>query len=160
MNLFSNNIDVDGARSFQKMLSKNSTLQWIDFGHNRIRDEGLTALAKGISQNENSNIHTLGLRFNFISGDAMNEFLTTVYGNGEKRNLKNMFIKNNDISEYELNILHNKYVEMKLRVEIDAFDKFQYLVAEKLERTIWVHPCLCSAEKLKDFLENEQKCGN
>jgi len=40
LNIFANTIDVDGARSFEKTLAANSTLEFIDFGHNRLRDEG------------------------------------------------------------------------------------------------------------------------
>jgi len=31
---------IDGARAFGKAFETNSTLEFIDFGHNRIRDEG------------------------------------------------------------------------------------------------------------------------
>lgn len=49
LNLFSNNIDVDGARAFGKTFKTNNTLEFVDFGHNSIRDEGLSAISMGIS---------------------------------------------------------------------------------------------------------------
>ena len=48
LNLFANTIDVDGARAFGNTLAVNDVLECIDFGHNRIRDEGILSLANGI----------------------------------------------------------------------------------------------------------------
>lgn len=158
--MFANTIDVDGARSFEKTLSKNKKLEWIDFGHNRLRDEGVLSLARGIHSNSKSSIKTLGLRFNFISGEGISDFFNVLYGgkniNGE---LKNIFIKNNDINEYELNILKRRYEELKLNIYVDSFDKFQFLENERLERTIWIHPTICTSKEIQNFLENEHKCG-
>ena len=39
---------MDGARAFGNTLAVNDVLECIDFGHNRIRDEGILSLAKGI----------------------------------------------------------------------------------------------------------------
>lgn len=44
LNIYANNIDVDGARAFGETLQSNSVLEYIDFGHNRLRNEGLNAL--------------------------------------------------------------------------------------------------------------------
>ena len=49
--MFANNIDVDGARAFGKTLAENKVLEFIDFGHNRLRDEGLLAINQGIAAN-------------------------------------------------------------------------------------------------------------
>jgi hypothetical protein len=53
-------------------------LEFVEFGHNRIRNKGLLALGDGIAKNKNSAIKTLGLRFNFLSEDGVVEFLRTV----------------------------------------------------------------------------------
>ena len=78
LNIFANTIDVDGARAFEKTLGVNSTLELIDFGHNRLRNEGLMAIAKGIHANKTSAVTHLALRFNFITEDGFTEFLKKV----------------------------------------------------------------------------------
>ena len=77
LNIFNNVISYDGARSFAQTLSTNNTLEYIDFGHNRIRDSGLIELAKGIAKNPNSKIRSLGLKFNFLHEEGIIEFLKT-----------------------------------------------------------------------------------
>lgn len=52
LNLYCNNVDVDGARSLKVSLSKNTTLQHLDIGFNRLRKKGLVAIASGISENK------------------------------------------------------------------------------------------------------------
>jgi hypothetical protein len=37
LNLFKNNFDVDGARALRELLKVNSTIEFLDIGHNRIR---------------------------------------------------------------------------------------------------------------------------
>ncbi len=67
LNIFSNKIDVDGARAFGKCLSINKTLTFIDFGMNKLRDAGIYAIANGLSKNNESSIKSLGFKFNFVS---------------------------------------------------------------------------------------------
>jgi hypothetical protein len=70
LNLFKNTIDVDGARAIRELLESNSTIEFIDLGHNRIRSKGLEAIKEGILANSTSKIHSLGLRMNFINDDG------------------------------------------------------------------------------------------
>lgn len=37
---------MDGARAFGKTFQTNSTLEFVDFGHNSIRDEGIYIIYK------------------------------------------------------------------------------------------------------------------
>lgn len=49
LNLFNNKIGFDGAKTFASTLAVNNTLEFIEFGHNRIRDRGLIELGEGIA---------------------------------------------------------------------------------------------------------------
>lgn len=161
LNIFANNIDVDGARAFGQTLSNNCSLEWIDFGHNRLRNEGLMALSKGINKNKATALKTLGLRYNFINDEGFNDFFSSLYSEGStKPNLSHLFIKNNDLNEYELYSLKKKYDDLGLKIHIDSFDKFEFIENERLERTIWIQPATCSVLEMKRFLEDEQKCGS
>jgi hypothetical protein len=44
LNLFNNKIGYDGAVSIGNGLNKNNSLEFLDIGHNRIRDKGLRKL--------------------------------------------------------------------------------------------------------------------
>ncbi len=48
LNLFKNTLDVEGARALKDLLIANNTLEFLDVGHNRIRQRGLEALSEGI----------------------------------------------------------------------------------------------------------------
>ena len=160
LNIFANNIDVDGARAFGQTLAVNTSLEWIDFGHNRLRNEGLLALSRGINKNKASGLKTLGLRYNFINDEGFNDFFASLYSEGgSKPGFSNLFIKNNDLNEYELYSLKKQYDDLNLKIHIDAFDKFEFIENERLERTIWIQPSVCSVLEMKKFLEEEQKCG-
>lgn len=99
INLFNNKIGYDGAYAFSQTFAENNTLEFVEFGHNRIRNKGLLAIADGIAKNKNSAINTLGLRFNFLSEDGVVEFLRTIK---DSKNVRELFIKNNSINEYGL----------------------------------------------------------
>lgn len=75
INLFNNKITFDGAKAFaENVLPFNTVLEFLEIGHNRIRDKGLKALTDGIVKNPQSNIKSLGLRFNFLTKNGV-EFL-------------------------------------------------------------------------------------
>lgn len=68
INLFNNKITFDGAKAFaENVLPFNTVLEFLEIGHNRIRDKGLKALTDGLVKNPQSNIKSLGLRFNFLT---------------------------------------------------------------------------------------------
>jgi hypothetical protein len=39
---------VDGARALRELLKVNTSIEFLDVGHNRIRQKGLEAIANGI----------------------------------------------------------------------------------------------------------------
>ena len=71
LNVFNNKIGFDGAKAFADTLAKNQTLEFLELGHNRIRNKGLHQIAQGMTSNPNSAIHTLGLRFNFLTDEGL-----------------------------------------------------------------------------------------
>lgn len=73
LNLFHNICDVDGARAIAKALQKNSTLEFLDIGHNRVRITGLKAITQGILANPTSKLCKLGLRSNFINDEGISD---------------------------------------------------------------------------------------
>ncbi len=77
LSLFNNNVDVDGARSLKTALAKNSVLQHLDLGYNRLRMKGLSALAEGIFSNPSSALRSLALRSNFLSDDTLASFVAS-----------------------------------------------------------------------------------
>jgi len=54
--MFNNKIGYDGAKAFSDTLKKNTSLEFIEFGHNRIRNKGLLSIGDGIAQNSNTHI--------------------------------------------------------------------------------------------------------
>ena len=107
INLYRNIIDVDGARSLGNLLKVNTSLEFIDVGHNRIRKTGLRAICDGIIANPNSKVSQLGIRSNFINDDGFTYlFEKLVFPSDEgKQQLKQLFIKQNFLSEfYKINL--------------------------------------------------------
>lgn len=75
LNLYNNNIDVDGARAIRDALAKNKTLEHLDIGFNRLRKKGIAAISDGIFSNAGTNIRSLGLRYNFINDDSFESII-------------------------------------------------------------------------------------
>lgn len=56
LNLFNNGIGFDGAKAFAETFAENTVLEFVEFGHNRIRDRGLLELGEGIAKNKDSKV--------------------------------------------------------------------------------------------------------
>jgi len=82
LNLFKNTIDVDGARAVRDLLKVNKNIEFLDIGHNRIRQKGLEAIIEGITQAKESGLKTLGIRMNFINDDGFTTFFNEVIFSG------------------------------------------------------------------------------
>ena len=48
LNLYRNGCDVDGARAMKKLLEVNESLEFLDMGHNSLREKGIKALTDGL----------------------------------------------------------------------------------------------------------------
>lgn len=98
LNLFKNTIDVDGARAIREMLKVNTSIEFLDIGHNRIRQKGLEAISEGIKAGK-SNVKTLGLRLNFINDDGINLFFSEIILQKNNK-ITNLYINQNNISDF------------------------------------------------------------
>ena len=76
LSLYSNVVDVDGARALKETLVVNDTLQFLDVGSNRLWDKGIMEIAEGILGNKTCALKGIGLRFNFISEDGADKFFS------------------------------------------------------------------------------------
>lgn len=103
LNLYRNIIDVDGARSIAKFLKVNKSLEFIDIGHNRIRETGLRAIIdNGILQNKNCKLNQLGICANFINDDGITYLFDKLVlpSKDNKQQLTHIFCKKNFLNEY------------------------------------------------------------
>ena len=94
MNLYRNICDVDGARAISSTLKMNSTLEFLDLGHNRVRMTGLKAITQGILANPTSKLTKLGLRSNFINDDGISQLFDQLIfpKEGRKQQLLHVFL--------------------------------------------------------------------
>lgn len=102
INLFNNKIGFDGAKGFADLIEVNNTIEFLDLGHNRIRNKGITVLGESLAKNPSNNLKVLGLRFNFLSDEGVIEFLKKVYLKAKNNKLTDIFLKNNSITEFGL----------------------------------------------------------
>jgi Ran GTPase-activating protein (RanGAP) involved in mRNA processing and transport len=72
LNLYRNLVDVDGARALKELLKVNKSIEFLDLGHNRLREKGIKAITDGICDNKESKLKHLGVRYNFINDDGFN----------------------------------------------------------------------------------------
>jgi hypothetical protein len=107
------------------VLAHNQKIECIELGHNRIRDKGLKAIVKGLSENPQSKLRILGLRFNFLTKAGIEHVFDNLPN--LKCPLEQLYIKNNLITEAESFKLNEKHAELKLRVSVDLFEKLKYL---------------------------------
>jgi hypothetical protein len=100
LNLYRNKVDVDGARALRELLKVNSTLEFLDVGHNRLREKGIIALTDGIVQNPTSNIKHLGIRFNFIRDDGFGYLFDNAIFPADKSKITHVYMLQNYLSEH------------------------------------------------------------
>ena len=63
LNIFNNIIGYDGAKAFAEALKVNNTIEFIELGHNRIRNKGLHILADALAFNQSSNLNFIAVRY-------------------------------------------------------------------------------------------------
>lgn len=100
LNLFKNTFDVDGSRALREMLKVNKSIEFLEIGHNRIRQKGLEAISEGILSQEKCRIKTLGLRMNFINDDGFTRFFDEVVFSGMTA-FENLYVSQNNLTEYK-----------------------------------------------------------
>jgi Ran GTPase-activating protein (RanGAP) involved in mRNA processing and transport len=153
LNLYRNILDVDGARALGALLKVNTTIEFLDIGHNRIRQTGLRAICDGIVANPKSKLTELGIRANFINDNGINYLFEQLIIN--RQQIKELYLKQNFLSEYVKIELAQKIKEKKVTVFVDEFRAVDYLVKERLDRSIWISPATDAASifNFKDVLQ-------
>ena len=135
---------MDGARALGRTLKVNSTLQFLDLGHNRIRITGLKAICDGILANPNSKLCKLGLRANFINDEGFSQLFEKLVlpKQGRKQQLTSLFLKQNFLSEYHKVDLYKKCQDAGLlgKIYVDEFEVCELLPKERVDRSIWIAP--------------------
>jgi hypothetical protein len=138
LNLFKNTLDVDGARALRDLLKVNTSITFLEIGHNRIRQKGLEAISEGILGAKDSKLKSLGLRMNFINDSGFQRFFDeVVFSNMSK--LDSLFITQNNFSDYKALKISKKIKTEKLNLFVDHFEKIGYQDDENLEKTLWFH---------------------
>jgi Ran GTPase-activating protein (RanGAP) involved in mRNA processing and transport len=117
VNLFNNKIAFEGAKCLGAALAKNESLEFLEVGHNRIRDKGLKMIIEGIGKNGKCKIHTLGLRFNFLTLLGMEKFIQLC----KSTPVKEIFIRNNSINENGVYRLEKMISESGTKLIVDVF---------------------------------------
>jgi len=139
LNLFHNIADVDGARAIGDALKVNSTLQFLDLGHNRIRITGLKRITDGILENPKSKLCKLGLRSNFINDEGISYLFEKLVLAAK---LTDIFLKSNFLSEYHKVDLYKKCKAAGLlgKIYVDEFEVCELLPKERIDKSIWIAP--------------------
>jgi len=72
LNVFNNKISYDGAKSIaENIVANHPRLEFLELGHNRIRDKGFSSIIKALVSHKESNLKILGLRFNFLTNSSI-----------------------------------------------------------------------------------------
>ena len=155
LNLFRNLQDVDGLRSLSQILATNTTLKFIDFGFNRLKDEGLKNIAQNLAKNENSSLQILGLRYNFQSDNSVINFFGSLH---KTTKLRVAFLKRNRLTQRKLKNIKETACKVNPSMYCDALEKLDYMQEDILNRTLHVGGCT-DKDQIIDFFEVRHKCG-
>ena len=160
LSLYRNIFGVEGARAIGKALSKNKALEFLDIGHNRIRQTGLKAICDGILENPGSKLQRLGLRSNFINDEGFTNFFEKLVLPKDGSRLTQIFIKFNLLSEFQkINLAR----QVKDILFVDDFQRADLLDKSHLDLSIWVSPVksetLTQTETMEATLTDRFQCG-
>lgn len=120
------------------ILEHNSTLKFVDLGHNRLRKTGVKEVVDGILANKSSKLSTLGLRSNFINDDGIAYLFDNLVF--KSSSVKKLFLLKNFMSEHFKINLAGECEAKNLSTFIDEFVFVNYLSKQSLETSIWVSP--------------------
>lgn len=127
-----------GAKQICELLKQNQTLEFLDIGHNRIRQKGLEYITDGLVQAKNSSLKTLGLRMNFINDFGFTTLFNDLIFSGTC-SLENLYINLNNLSQFKARKLNEKLRSLNSTLFVDSFEKILYQNDdEKVSKTIWI----------------------
>lgn len=118
------------------MLKVNSTIEWLDVGHNRIRSKGLEAISEGILKNKTCNLKTLGIRMNFINDDGFTKFFNEVIFSGKSK-IDHLYINENNFTDIKAITASDTIKEKKMTIFVDRFEKLCFNNDKRMEKTLW-----------------------
>ena len=158
LNLFHNLFDVNGARRIGDVLKINKSLEGLDIGYNRIKNAGFKYIVNALKENSNLNLHSLGLKYNFINDKILEEQMSLIE---EQENIKleEIELKNNSLtSGFLQKYWEEKFSKSKKKIRVDIFDVVAYMSQDKLDRTVWIPN---GEEPKKNIFMNEiERCEN
>lgn len=68
LNVFNNKISYDGAKAIaENIVANHPALEFLEIGHNRIRDKGFSCIVNALVGNPQSKLKIIGARFNFLT---------------------------------------------------------------------------------------------
>ena len=72
LNVFNNKISYDGAKAIaENIVALHPSLEFLEVGHNRIRDKGFSCIINALISNSKSKLSVLGARFNFLTNTGV-----------------------------------------------------------------------------------------
>jgi hypothetical protein len=92
-------------------------LEFLEIGHNRIRDKGLKALIDAITQNKQSALKVICFRFNFITNSTAEYLITQITTKPNK--IEEVFMRNNSLDDIGISNLYSLHEQSKSKVSID-----------------------------------------
>lgn len=108
--------------------------------------------------NPNSKLSQLGIRANFINDNGIGYLFEKLVIN--KKQITEVYLKSNFLSEYYKIELAKQVTDKKVHVFVDEFRAVDFLVKERLDRSIWISPVTATQSifNVKEVLNN-QECG-
>ena len=148
-------------------MKTNTSLKFLDLGHNRIRLTGLKSITEGILANPASQVSEMSIKWNFITDEGFSYLFDAIVfpKTGRTHMLKKLWIKNNFMSEFHKIELARRLDETTLtsQIYVDDFEGVNLLSKEFSDRSVWVAPMPFSMVNMKNnissFFSVSNKCG-
>jgi len=114
--------------------------------------------------NESSNLHSLGIRANFINDEGFTDLFDRLIFSDGKHHLTHVFVEQNFLTEYHKIALHNEVVRKGVKVYVDEFEGISVLDKALLDRSIWLSPLPKTGmqnfeARIEKFFSSNQQCG-
>lgn len=135
LNLFGNFIGIEGARFIAEALAKNTSLEDIDLGLNRMRPKGVFAIAQAMKQNRT--LKVLRLKQNFINDKTAMELCDVLC---QQASLEKLCIAGNKVKDAVLNSIANSLQSLEKPVRVDIATLLSVTRPDRLQCTVYCTP--------------------